>query len=312
MRAKDRLLAVLLTLLALLLLAFFLPTLLNARAMKRLEKEAGPLRVERFLRQGVPADNPGSRLLAIGKALDIPPAGHELLRRASRSDLDVAAERPRIAGLLAKNAEILQQARSIGSGPSSLNIDYAVWDARLPNLLHQMDLARLLYLQGRLALADGDAPGVLDVARSLGRQAEVLESEPLMVVQILGLFSERLQLQLLQRLAEEGPGPASGFEGLFVANDLRERYRETISLEAFNFIRAVDAMVERLGRPRPQDQRGDKAVRSYVSVAGSRARGLMGYRALNRYRLYLDAFDQDYATIAALGKKPRAGFFESP
>ncbi|MFL6195409.1 MAG: hypothetical protein ACJ75H_14625, partial [Thermoanaerobaculia bacterium] len=56
----------------------------------------------------------------------------------------------------------------------------------------------------------------------------------------------------------------------------------------------------------------DKAVRSYVSVAGGRARGLMGYRALNRYRLYLDAFDQDYAAIAALGKNPRPGLFESP
>src|SRR5689334_22802202 len=122
MKARNRLFAVLVALLGVLLLIFFLPPVLSSHALRRLERETGELNVNRFQRAGIPRDNPGSRLLAVGKQLDISPAEHELLRRATRPDLEmVRANRDLIETLLEKNTGPLRDARSIGRGASSLN-----------------------------------------------------------------------------------------------------------------------------------------------------------------------------------------------
>lgn len=251
---------------------------LHAIAKARLERISGPLEIERFLHPSPPPDNPGSQLLRIAGSLDISEADRDLL---SETVNDGHLHRSRLEELLEKNREPLQEARSLGPGEARLGIDYRErrWFPRDASL--QIVLARMLYVQGLLALEDRDAAGTLDAIRVLGRQAATLESEPGMMIQVFGMTAERYQLRLavafLESGLDEGGSPAS----LLVSNDLRNRFRDAMVLGAISSERTLDLIAERSGN-------------RFLSRWTAR---FIGAGFLDRYRLYYQSFDQDYAWI---------------
>jgi hypothetical protein len=258
--------------------------ILHGIAKARLEEAAGPLDVERFVRPAPPPGSPGARLLAVIASLDVSEADRDLLSETvngGRSAL--LANRSRLTALLEKNRESLQSAHSLGPGESWLGIDYRERNWLPRDTYLQISLARMLYLQGLLALEDRNSAGVLDAIRSLGRQAAILENEPGMVIQVFALTIEKYQLRLAVSCLESGlgepgtPAPAS----LLVANDLRRRYRDAMVLGAISSQRLLDSLAERSGG-------------WFLTRWTAR---FMGAGFLDRYRLYYQSYDRDYAWI---------------
>lgn len=258
--------------------------ILHAVAKVRLERVAGPLDIERFLRPAPPPGSPGAQLLAVIASLDISEADRDLLSETingGRSAL--LSNRPKLAALLEKNREALQTARSLGPGESWLGIDYRERNWLPRDSYLQISLARMLYLQGLLALEDRNSAGALDAIRSLGRQAAILENEPGLVIQVFALTVEKYQLRLAISYLESGlgepgsPTPAS----LLVSNDLRRRYRDAMVLGAISSQRLLDSLAERSGG-------------WFLTRWTAR---FMGAGFFDQYRLYLQSYDRDYAWI---------------
>ena len=253
--------------------------LLHSIAKTRLERVAGPLAIERFLRPVSPPDNPGPRLLEIASSIDVSEADRDLLSHTLNGGRAAfAANRRLLSALLEKNREALQAARSLGVDESWLGIDYRERNRVPRDASLQIALARMLYVQGLFALEDRDAAGALDAIRVLGRQAAILENEPGMVIQIYGLTTERYQLRLAVDVLESGLGDPVP---LLVPNDLRSRFQEAMVLGAIYSERILDVIAARSGN-------------RFLSRWTAR---FMGAGFFNRYRIYHQAFNRDYAWI---------------
>jgi hypothetical protein len=295
-------------------IAVALPWLLGRTAQARLEKAVGPLRAERFMLPAAPPGAPGPRLLAALRTVWVSKAEKELLGRSARAGFPGAlAERSRLTALLAQQEDALGEVCALDAGASSLNIDYTAEDVQFPNFLPALHVARLVYLRGLLAAADRDPAGLASAARCLGREAALLEGEPELFIQLLGLFVEKLQLTLLA-------GQAAGATDLqawelarsLLSNDLRERYRRAVALSATQLDTGVRALIEKQrfdsGGGEPEDWTS-RFVGRFVS--GWTARALRA-AALDRYRLYDQAYDHDYAWMRReLVKEPgKMGLWE--
>ena len=257
---------------------------LHAIARARLERVAGPLEIERFLRPAPPPDSPGAQLLRVIASLDVSETDRDLLSETvngGRSAL--LSNRLRLAVLLEKNRQPIQAVRSLGEEESWLGIDYRERNWLPRDTYLQISLARILYLQGLLALEERDSAAALDAIRSLGRQAAILENEPGLVIQVFALTVERYQLRLAVAFLENGlgepgsPAPAS----LLVSNDLRRRYQDAMVLGAVSSQRILDSIAERSGG-------------WFLSRWTAR---FMGAGFFDRYRLYYQSYDRDYAWI---------------
>jgi hypothetical protein len=267
----------------LLVIALTLPSLLHHSAQKELEKWVGPLGGEHFVRPQAPQSAPGPRLLTAARRIQLSDRERDLLKKSARAGLSGArANRSALVPLIEKHRESLDQAYALEAGASSLNIDYAARDVDFPNLLQARDLAQMTYLEGLFAAADGNRDGVLRSTQSLGRQAALLEEEPELFIQVIGLSIEKLQLDLLIRWigepTAEGPNPAP----LLLSNDLRARYLEALSLSAMHSDTALRSILER----KPYKFLGGQAVADALMAA-----------AFERDRKFAEAYDQDYASM---------------
>jgi hypothetical protein len=266
-----------------------LPSFLHHSAKTKLEKWVGPLGREHFVRPQEPPSAPGPRLLAAAQRIQLSDTERDLLKKSARAGLPGArADRSALVPLLEKHRESLDQAYALEAGASSLNIDYTVPDVTFPNFLQELNLARMVYLEGVLAVADGNRDGVIRSVRSLGRQAALLEEEPELFIQVIGLSVEKLQLDLLVRWigepAAQGPNPFL----LLLSNDLRARYREALALSATHSETSTRSILER----NPYRFLGGRTIANALLAA-----------AFDRDRLYAEAYDRDYASMRSeLGK----------
>lgn len=289
--------------------AIALPWLLYHFEHRQFEREAGPLRSARFARPKLPPGNPAARLLqaaALVRLVDT--ENKDVGDGARRGYSKIRANRAQYAVLLERNREALRLALALGGGPSALNIDYAALDPPIPDLFRQVQLARLVYIQGLFALEGHDEAGVAAAARSLGLQATVLQRETAELTQRFGLYEERLQLSLLQSFVQEAPaGGDAGLERLLLSSDLRGQYRATITLSAAYFIRSMDRLI---AHPDPNLEKAstpeDEVANAMGRAAGRWTTKGLAATALGRYRLYFRAYDEDYAWIdRELGKDPK-------
>src|SRR5262249_32170549 len=199
-------------------------------------------------------------------------------------------QRQRLAALLELNQDALRMAASPPPGPARLKIAYEAKDWTPRDLSLQLPLTQMLYVRGALAFDDGDAAGTLAAIRSLGRQAEILEGEPGLIIQLYGFAAEKYQLQLAAALLETGAADPTPF---VLSNDLCRQYRDAITLQAAGLDRALWARMDDTAR-----EAQGKGFLAHLKASSLQWTGpLLGATAFNRYRLYLQACGRDYGWI---------------
>jgi hypothetical protein len=267
------------------------PFLSYFRAKSRLEQVAGPLDAGRFNPPNLPAGNAGAELRRAALRLDLSPDERNFLTTTVKRGPDaLRAQRQQLMPLLERNQEALGAAAALTPGAARLRIDYTAKNWVPPDLSLQLPLTQMLYTRGALAFDDGDTAGALAAVRSLGRQAEILEGEPGLLLQLYGFTAEKYQLQLAVALLETGAADPSPF---LLSNDLCHQYRDAITLQAAGLDRALWAGMDETAR-----QARGKGLLAHLKADGLQWTGpLLGATAFNRYRLYLQACDRDYGWI---------------
>ncbi len=265
------------------------PFLVYFLAKGRLERVAGPLDAGRFEPPDLPAGNAGAGLQKAARQLALSPDERNFLTTTvKRGPAALQVQRPQLAPLLELNQEALRAASSLPPGPARMRIAYTARNWVPPDLSLQLPLTQLLYVRGALALDDGDVAGALATVRSLGRQAEILEGEPGLIVQLYGFTAEKYQLQLATALLETGAADPTPF---VLSNDLCHQYRDAITLQAVSLDRALWAGMDDTARQA-------KGLGAQLKANGLQWTGpLLGATAFNRYRLYLQGCDRDYGWI---------------
>jgi hypothetical protein len=268
------------------------PFLVYTLAKHRLERVAGPLDASRFDPPNLPAGNAGAGLRNAARQLALSPDERNFLTTTVKGGpAALRAQRQQLMPLLERNQEALHAASSLAPGAARLKIEYTAKNWVPPDLSLQLPLTQLLYAQGALAFDGGDAAGALAAVRSLGRQAEILEGEPGLILQLYGFTAEKYELQLAAALLETGAADPSPF---VLSNDLCHQYRDAITLQAASLDRALWAGMDDAAR-RAQG----KGFRAQLGANWLQWTGpFMGANAFNRYRLYLQACDRDYGWIA--------------
>ncbi len=271
--------------------ATLFPWLLYAVAKSRLEHVAGKLDAERFSFPRLPAGNAGAEMREAARQIRLSPAEKDLLTSAAKGGpATVRPQRQSLAPVLEANREAIQRALSLPQGVARLSIDYTAVDWLPHDLYLQLPLIRLVYARGELAIEDGDAAGALAAVRSLGRQAEILENEPGLIIQLYGFVAERYQLQLATALVETGAADPSPF---LLSNDLCRQYRDAITLQAVGTRRALWTTSENVGK----QAHGKGPLVALASVWLRETAPLVGAGAFNRYRLYFEACDREHTWI---------------
>jgi hypothetical protein len=74
--------------------------------------------------------------------------------------------------------------------------------AEIPDLLALLDASRLLMVEARIALADGDAPRALAAIETLARLATSLQDEPTTITTLVGVACERMMLTVAAEATE--------------------------------------------------------------------------------------------------------------
>lgn len=155
-----------------------------------------------------------------------------------------------VRATLASNATAFADLEKAVALPrSNWGVDYARGlDAHVPNLLQGIRAAKALACDARLAVADADPDRAARRIETLGRIASAYESEPVIMMLLIGIAIERVQLLVVRDVVA---APAVLPE-TFVAIDaalgevpLRERLRTAIAAEAA----AVHRSFERTGTP---------------------------------------------------------------
>ncbi|HEY4592444.1 MAG TPA: hypothetical protein VIJ61_08560 [Thermoanaerobaculia bacterium] len=271
--------------------ALLFPTLIYELAKNRLERVTGPLEASRFDPPSLPAGNAGDRLRGAAQMLAFSPDERNLLAATVKGGpAALRAQRQPLAPLLERNQDALRLASSLPPGAARLKIAYEARNWAPRDLSLQLPLTQLLYAQGALAFDDGDAAGTLAAVRSLGRQAEILEGEPGLIIQLYGFTAEKYQLQLATALLETGAADPTPF---VLSNDLCRQYRDAITLQAAGLDRALWDGMSDAGR-----QAQGKGFLAHLKAISLQWTGpLLGATAFNRYRLYLQACDRDYSWI---------------
>jgi hypothetical protein len=268
-----------------------LPFLVYLLAKSRLERVAGPLDAGRFNPPNLPAGNAGAGLQKTARQLLLSPDERSFLTTTvKRGPAALRAQRQPLTSLLERNQEALRAASSLAPGAARLRIDYTAKNWVPPDLPLQLPLTQLLYARGALALDGGDAAGALAAVRSLGRQAEVLEGEPGLILQLYGFTAEKYQLQLAEALLETGAADPSPF---VLSNDLCHQYRDAITLQAAGLDRAIwEGMDDTARRARGKGLLAQLGA-NWLQWSGP----FLGATAFNNYRLYLQACGRDYGWI---------------
>jgi hypothetical protein len=84
-----------------------------------------------------------------------------------------------------------------GLEESSYGIRYSDgFEAEIPELLLLIDANRLLMLEARVALADGEEQRTLTALATMSRLAESLQAEPTTITALVGIACERMMLQV--------------------------------------------------------------------------------------------------------------------
>lgn len=271
--------------------ALLLPTLIYELAKNRLERVTGPLEASRFDPPSLPAGNAGEGLREAARQLAFSPDERSFLTVTIKGGpAALRAQRQRLATLLELNQDALRLASSLPPDAARLKIAYEAKNWTPPDLSLQLPLTQLLYAQGALALGDGDAATTLAAVRGLGRQAEILEGEPGLIIQLYGFAAEKYQLQLATALLETGAADPTPF---VLSNDLCRQYRDAIILQAIGLDRGLWAGMEEASR----DAQGQGSLARLKALGLQWTGPLVGAEAFNRYRLYFQACDRDYGWI---------------
>jgi hypothetical protein len=136
----------------------------------------------------------GRRLFAAIQPLAVDKDERAPLRRLSRAAVSewTASDRESFASLLAgRRAQLASLHAAAALAPLGLGIPVPPPEGAFPDLRPFLDASRLVALDGREALANGDTPRAARSARTVGLLLQAGYSEPWMVAQLLAGAGER-------------------------------------------------------------------------------------------------------------------------
>ncbi len=216
-----------------------------ARAVAELEALVGEEVVFDFAHLETPtlprSENAAELLLPGAETLDWPDGARDLLKQAwllPRREWDPELER-RVGALCEHNHAGLEALhRAAGIERSSYGIRYGDGVAALiPDLLPFIPAAKLLSVEGRLALADGDVDGGLAAARALARIARSLDQEHYLITALIEAVVERSLNRLVFDVLQEtepwatSPGFLTELEAVVPSGDWLAKTQEAVLLE---------------------------------------------------------------------------------
>ena len=167
----------------------------KAEARARLETLAGPFPT-------APAGGEaGARLRETAAALAVETASRSPLRRLAREAVVArwqAEDRAVLEALLAERAPAIAALDAAAAAePAGLGLAVPLPEETFPDLRPLLDAARLLALDGRLALEQGDRPRAAARAATLQRLQYATRAEPWLITQLIAGGLERNSMELL-------------------------------------------------------------------------------------------------------------------
>ena len=185
------------------LVAFDLVSERQARAGRQtFEREFGSLTLESLVRPWLDhEDNAATWIQAGSAALALSPEQGEAATKLVRSNLADWGETERLeAAALVESArpavEILSRALPLEK--SNFAIDYTEGvRTPIPPLMPILDATRILRIDGRLAILEGDVDRVLHDVALTGRIGDALADESLLIVALMGLAVDRQAIGLI-------------------------------------------------------------------------------------------------------------------
>lgn len=182
-----------------------------ARATERFEATLGSSDLERFMRPELPAAENAATWLQAGAAAIVVSEDRGFDDLRARGAAPWGEEATGLARRLVEdNGPALELLwRAVGCAGSSYELDYRLGpQTNLPPLVDLLMASRLLAIDGRLALVDGDMGRLrLDLA-TLDRLADSLAEESLLITALLAMGVDREYLHLVHRLVTGGGGEA--------------------------------------------------------------------------------------------------------
>jgi hypothetical protein len=226
---------------------------------ERFVAKVGPLEPEKYAPEPVPDVENAARWIRSGveavKFEDTKPGDfgdrHWIEQCSADGPAVIPADKlAAVRAALASNATAFTDLEKAVALPrANWGIDYASGvEAHVPNLLKGIRAAKALACDARLAVADADPDRAARRIEALGRMARAYESEPIIIVLLIGIAIERMQLVAVRDVVASPAIPPETLVAIDAALGevpLRERLRTAIAAEAA----AVHRSVEKTGTP---------------------------------------------------------------
>lgn len=218
-----------------------------SRTIARFDREIGSLELRDYMGAQMPRMDNASTWLEAGSGGIVLTRddGRLISRLGARSEFRLEpAEREQAREILERSTpalELLHRAKDLEQ--SNYGIRY--WnarDARLPPLLDLMHARDVLYLEGALALAEGRQDRALDAYETLASLAASLQRERFTIILVMGLHTERAQLQLARAMLTSATLDAAALDRLesrIPLNDLARTGRETLAADTASMIASM-------------------------------------------------------------------------
>ncbi|QDV72012.1 hypothetical protein [Botrimarina mediterranea] len=201
-----------LNLLALLLVLAFLWFALLQSTVSQLRDSGAPVVYADLVADSIPdAENVAAGLRDLGPTLErggnAAADALEALGETPYDDTGIAEARR----VYDEQSTTIGELHSILSRPqyvSLLKADEMANLFGLPTMSTARSAARLLLLEGRLALVSGDQDKAVEAALALARLGKLYENEPIIVNRLLSCALQNMAINLMQQTTQTGPLPA--------------------------------------------------------------------------------------------------------
>ncbi len=206
----------------------------------RTEFDPAELPLAKRIPETLTDDNSTFYYIRAMEVLDITEEDKELLRAFDfrSEEASPGGSRLRMRQIVQRNAKSLGLLHSAAAAPQ---LRFGLMDEDSAGMLSNvMFLARLLLGEAYLFIQDENYAAASDVVRVSGALASTLERDPRAIFALVGLFAERSQFLIIERLLEEDTLPQSYFVPLstfLVDLDLKNSFERAILYQSvcFNF-----------------------------------------------------------------------------
>ncbi len=220
-----------------------------AAAERVFASKVGPMAGNPYASQRVPDEENAAVYLRAGAEAFLMPKGHAQIGELTMSPVTTwtPEQWEFLRGVLARNRPALELLhRAAGMTRSSFGLldpgtEVEELKTRLP-LLKLLWAQRLLFLDSRVAICDGDQERILADAGSMATMAASLDRESPMIAMIIGLAAEKIFLATVREAAAQPEVPAQTLrklQGMLLANDLRADWRRSLLADAYGIDRRV-------------------------------------------------------------------------